>query len=140
MKRDQAGLLRNGVEQRGQIGVSEYDFRIGRECVIGDRIEDAHRAVAAAQGKDAAYRRIPRCVVEVGRALRVAACEIAVALSGEAAQTRYQAERAHDVLRARKLIVGGERSGRRDQRDDLAAAKRGRKQRRFQRRSSVRSG
>lgn len=139
MKGDKTGALRDGIEQRREIGVAQHDLGIGGKRAVVENIQDAHRSVAASQRENRPHLRIASRFVEIRGTLLVTSGKVAVFFARVPPYSRNQSQRSHNRICARELFFARQRAGRRDESDRIAIAQSARKQL-LQRRSSTRSG
>jgi len=79
---DQSGAVGDGVEQRGDVRVTDDDLGIVRQAIIVDAMEQAGCSVATAQTPHGVERRVGERAVEIVEALFIGAGEVTVAHVG----------------------------------------------------------
>src|SRR5262249_4251264 len=91
--RDDPAAQRERRVERGDGGVSDDRFWSTRRGIVVDRVEDAHRAVPAAQTPDRVHIVVAQNTIEIRDALIVTSCEVALASERVLAYHRIPPER-----------------------------------------------
>jgi len=103
MEGDERGTLPDGRVQRGDVGVSDERLGVALPRLKVDAVENAHRAVSAANAPDPVNGFVGSESVQIGDAMCVYAGEVAVALEHVRADHRFPLEPVHRGHRALEI-------------------------------------
>ena len=96
--------------QRRDVGEADERLRSARERGVVERVEEAHRAVAAARAPDRVDLRIAQRAIEVAQSFLVAAGEVAAARQNVRRDDGLPSHRLHVADRALEIGWSAQRS------------------------------